>query len=148
MEDAAFFADLEARHRRIWPAGLPTSPQYPHGEISLGETLRAWARIQPERPALIYYGSEITFAELDDLSERCAELLRGHGIGPGNRVAVLLGNCPQFHIVFYAILKLGAVYLPVNPLFKEHELAYELNNRPAWVRVPLSALLRILTAKV
>jgi long-chain acyl-CoA synthetase len=34
--------------------------------------------------------------------------------GPGERVAVLLGNCPQFHIVFYAILKLGAVYVPVN----------------------------------
>ncbi len=144
MEDAAFFADLEARHRRIWPAGLPTSPQYPHGEISLGETLRAWARIQPERPALVYYGSEITFAELDDLSERCAELLRGHGIGPGNRVAVLLGNCPQFHIVFYAILKLGAVYVPVNTLFKEHELAYELNDAGATMVIALDTLVPML----
>jgi long-chain acyl-CoA synthetase len=144
MEDAAFFADLEARHRRIWPAGLPASPQYPHGEISLGETLRAWARIQPERAALIYYGAEISYGELDDSSERCAELLRGHGIGPGSRVAVLLGNCPQFHIVFYAILKLGAVYVPVNPLFKEHELAYELNDAGATMVIALDTLVPML----
>jgi long-chain acyl-CoA synthetase len=146
MEDAAFFADLEARHRRIWPAGVPTAPQYPHGEVSLGDTLRAWARIQPERPALIYYGTEVSYAELDDLSERCAELLRGHGIGPGDRVAVLLGNCPQFHIVFYAILKLGAVYVPVNPLFKEHELAYELNDAGATTVIALDTLVPMLMA--
>ncbi|MBV8158209.1 MAG: AMP-binding protein, partial [Dyella sp.] len=146
MEDAAFFADLEARHRRIWPAGLPTAPQYPHGEVGLGETLRAWARIQPERPALIYYGTEVSYAELDDLSERCAELLRGHGIGPGDRVAVLLGNCPQFHIVFYAILKVGAVYVPVNPMFKEHELAYELNDAGATMVITLDTLVPMLMA--
>ncbi len=144
MEDTAFFADLEARHRRIWPAGVPTAPHYPHGEVSLGASLRAWARTQPERPALIYYGTEVSYAELDDLSERCAELLRGHGIGPGARVAVLLGNCPQFHIVFYAILKLGAVYVPVNPLFKEHELAYELNDAGATSVIALDTLLPML----
>ncbi len=144
MEDTAFFADLDARHRRIWPAGVPTAPHYPHGEVSLGESLRAWARIQPERPALVYYGTELSYAELDDLSERCAELLRGHGIGPGERVAVLLGNCPQFHIVFYAILKLGAVYVPVNPLFKEHELAYELNDAGATTVIALDTLVALL----
>lgn len=144
MEDTAFFADLDARHRRIWPAGVPTAPYYPHGEVSLGESLRAWARIQPKRPALVYYGTEISYAELDDLSERCAELLRGHGIGPGERVAVLLGNCPQFHIVFYAILKLGAVYVPVNPLFKEHELVYELNDAGATTVVALDTLVPLL----
>nr|WP_315591976.1 AMP-binding protein [uncultured Cupriavidus sp.] len=144
MEDTAFFADLDARHRRIWPAGVPTAPHYPHGEVSLGESLRAWARIQPERPALVYYGTEISYAELDDLSERCAELLRGHGIGPGERVAVLLGNCPQFHIVFYAILKLGAVYVPVNPLFKEHELVYELNDAGATTVIALDTLVPLL----
>lgn len=144
MEDTAFFADLEARHRRIWPAGVPTVPQYPHGEVGLGASLRAWARIQPERPALIFYGTDVSYAELDDLSERCAELLRGHGIGPGDRVAVLLGNCPQFHIVFYAILKIGAVYVPVNPLFKEHELEYELDDAGATCVIALDALVPML----
>lgn len=146
MEETAFFADLDARHARIWPAGLPTAPHYPHGEIGLGDTLRAWARVQPDRPALVYYGTTLTYAELDDLSERCAELLRGHGAGPGERVAVLLGNCPQFHIVFYAILKIGAVYVPVNPLFKEHELAYELNDAGATTVIALDSLVPMLMA--
>ncbi|SOZ55492.1 Long chain fatty acid-CoA ligase [Cupriavidus taiwanensis] len=131
MNEQAFFADLEARHRKIWPAGLPDAPVYPHGEAPLGDYLRAWARKRPDHAALVWYGTTVTYAELDDLSERCAALLKGRGVGAGDRVAVMMGNCPQFHVVFYAILKLGAVYVPVNPLFKEHELVYELNDAGA-----------------
>ncbi|SOY49190.1 Long-chain-fatty-acid--CoA ligase LcfA [Cupriavidus taiwanensis] len=131
MDEQAFFADLEARHRKIWPAGLPDAPVYPHGEAPLGDYLRAWARQRPDHAALVWYGTTVTYAELDDLSGRCAALLKGRGVGAGDRVAVMMGNCPQFHVVFYAILKLGAVYVPVNPLFKEHELVYELNDAGA-----------------
>ncbi|SOY48957.1 Long chain fatty acid-CoA ligase [Cupriavidus taiwanensis] len=131
MNEQAFFADLEARHRKIWPAGLPDAPVYPYGEAPLGDYLRAWARQRPDHAALVWYGTTVTYAELDDLSERCAALLKGRGVGAGDRVAVMMGNCPQFHVVFYAILKLGAVYVPVNPLFKEHELVYELNDAGA-----------------
>ncbi|SOZ13961.1 Long chain fatty acid-CoA ligase [Cupriavidus taiwanensis] len=131
MDEQAFFADLEARHRKIWPAGLPDAPVYPQGEAPLGDYLRAWARKRPHHAALVWYGTTVTYAELDDLSERCAALLKGRGVGAGDRVAVMMGNCPQFHVVFYAILKLGAVYVPVNPLFKEQELVYELNDAGA-----------------
>lgn len=131
MNEQAFFADLEARHRKIWPPGLPDAPVYPHGEAPLGDYLRAWARQRPHHAALVWYGTTVTYAELDDLSERCAALLKHRGVGAGDRVAVMMGNCPQFHVVFYAILKLGAVYVPVNPLFKEHELVYELNDAGA-----------------
>ncbi|MBB3012314.1 AMP-binding protein [Cupriavidus alkaliphilus] len=131
MDEQAFFADLEARHRKIWPAGLPDAPVYPHGEAPLGDYLRAWARKRPRHAGLVWYGTTVTYAELDDLSERCAALLKGRGVGAGDRVAVMMGNCPQFHVVFYAILKLGAVYVPVNPLFKEQELVYELNDAGA-----------------
>ncbi|AQV95336.1 acyl-CoA synthetase [Cupriavidus necator] len=131
MNEQAFFEDLEARHRRIWPAGLPDAPVYPHGEAPLGDYLRAWARKRPDHAALVWYGTTVTYAELDDLSGRCAALLKGSGVGAGDRVAVMMGNCPQFHVVFYAILKLGAVYVPVNPLFKEQELVYELNDAAA-----------------
>ncbi len=146
ISEAQFFKDLEARHRRIWPAGLPTAPVYPHGEVALGEYLRAWARQRPTHPALIYYGTEVSYAELDDLSERCAALLASHGIGAGDRVAVMIGNCPQFHVVFYGILKLGAVYVPVNPLFKEEELRYELNDSGATAIVVLDQLAGMLMA--
>lgn len=146
LPEAQFFEDLEARHRRIWPAGLPTAPVYPHGEVALGEYLRAWARLRPVHPALIYYGTEVSYAELDELSERCAALLASHGIGVGDRVAVMIGNCPQFHVVFYGILKLGAVYVPVNPLFKEEELRYELNDSGATAIVVLDQLADMLMA--
>lgn len=146
LPEAQFFEDLEARHRRIWPAGLPTAPVYPHGEVALGEYLRAWARLRPAHPALIYYGTEVSYAELDELSERCAALLASHGIGVGDRVAVMIGNCPQFHVVFYGILKLGAVYVPVNPLFKEEELRYELNDSGATAIVVLDQLADMLMA--
>lgn len=144
MDDKLFFADLEVRHRQIWPAGLPDQPLYPHGETGLGEYLRRWARQQPAHPAIAFYGATLTYTELDELSERCAGLLREHGVGAGDRVAVMLGNCPQFHIAFYAILKLGAVYVPVNPLFKEHELIYELNDAGATTAVVLDQLAPLL----
>ncbi|QQX83677.1 AMP-binding protein [Cupriavidus necator] len=131
MNEQTFFKDLEARHRKIWPAGLPDAPVYPHGEAPLGDYLRAWARKRPDHAALVWYGTTVTYAELDDLSERCAALLKSGGVGAGDRVAVMMGNCPQFHVVFYGILKLGAVYVPVNPLFKEQELVYELNDAGA-----------------
>jgi len=142
--ESRFFELLEARHRAIWPAGLPREPVYPHGRTSLAHYLRAWARQHPQRPAIHFYGATLTYAELDDLSERCAALLAGHGIGPGDRVAVMLGNCPQFHVVFYAILKLGAVYVPVNPLFKEEELVYELNDAGATLAIVADQLAPLL----
>jgi fatty-acyl-CoA synthase/long-chain acyl-CoA synthetase len=140
MDESQFFLELEAKHRRIWPADLPTAPVYPLGEIALGDYLRGWARECPERTAINFYGATLSYCELDRLSDQCASLLRSHGVGAGSRVAVMLGNCPQFHIAFYAILKLGAVYVPVNPLFREDELLYELNDAGASVAIVLDHL--------
>jgi long-chain acyl-CoA synthetase len=130
-------AELQQRH---WPAGIPREPVYPFGEIPLSDYLRRWAAQQPDKAAVIFYGATTTYAELDALSDRCAALLLSHGVGSGDRVAVMLGNCPQFHIVFFAILKLGAVHVPVNPLFKEQEMLYELNDSGATVLVVLDQL--------
>ncbi|AMM24142.1 AMP-binding protein [Variovorax sp. PAMC 28711] len=130
-------ADLQQRH---WPAGVPREAVYPFGEIPLSDYLRRWAAQQPDKAAVIFYGATTTYAELDAQSDRCAALLASHGVGNGERVAVMLGNCPQFHIVFFAILKLGAVHVPVNPLFKEQEMLYELNDSGATVLVVLDQL--------
>lgn len=140
MDESRFIEELEARHRRIWPADLPMEPIYPRGEKPLGDYLRGWARESPERTAINFYGARISYRELDEQSDRCAALLASHGVAAGSRVAVMLGNCPQFHIAFYAILKLGAVYVPVNPLFREEELVYELNDSGATVAIVLDRL--------
>ncbi|WID99219.1 AMP-binding protein [Bosea vestrisii] len=144
LDEAAYLAGLHALWDKAWPAGIPRRPQYPLGEIAISEHLREWARRQPDKPACIFYGREISYAELDRLSDRFAALLQGHGVRTGDRVAVFLPNCPQFMIAFFGILKLGCVHVPVNPLFREAELAYELNDTGAEVVVCLDALLPIL----
>ena len=108
--------------------------------ILLTDYLREWARRTPDKASLIYYGREVTFAELDRLSDAFAAWLHAHGVRKGDRVAVFLPNCPQFHIAFFGILKLGAIHVPVNPLFKAHELIYELNDTGAKVVLSLDAL--------
>lgn len=136
-EEERYFQQLHAKQRALWPAGIPRQPCYPHGEVTLVEYLRAWARQRPQWPALVFYGRVLSFAQLDQYSDRCAALLHAHGIRPGDRVAVILGNCPQFFIAFYGILKLGAVYVPVSPMFKEAELVYQLNDAQARAAIAL-----------
>lgn len=111
----------------------PLPPQYPFGEVGVGEYLRRWARVQPDATAIVYYGQRISYGELDDLSERFALLLQDRGIVPGDRVSVYMGNCPQFLIAFYAIMKLGAVHVPTNPMFKPAELLHQLRDTDARV---------------
>ena len=140
LHEASYLAQLAELQARHWPAGVPHEPHYPHGETSLDDYLRKWAALQPDKAAVIFYGTEISYAELDRLSDRCAALLHRQGVRQGDRVAVMLPNCPQFHYAFFGILRLGAVHVPVNPLFKEHELAYELNDSGARVVIVLDQL--------
>ncbi|HEV2610283.1 MAG TPA: AMP-binding protein [Noviherbaspirillum sp.] len=135
LNEAAYLDMIGDLQKRNWPASVPAEPRYPHGEIAISEYLRAWAAAQPDKPAIVFYGTTISFAELDALSDRFAALLSTHGVQSGDRVAVMLPNCPQFHIVFYGILKLGAIHVPVNPLFKDQELLYELNDAGARIIV-------------
>ena len=138
-----YLQQLHALWTKSWPAGTPTTPHYPHGETPLSEYLRHWAAIQPQKPAVVFYGHVTTFADLDRLSDRFAALLAAKGVRKGDRVAVFLPNSPQFHVVFFGILKLGAVHVPVSPLSRAFELAYELNDTQAEVIVALDQLMPI-----
>ena len=135
-----YLAQLHALWRKAWPKDAPREPQYPHGEVPLTEYLRAWARRKSSRPAVIFYGHVLSYGELDRQSDRFAALLAAKGVRKGDRVAVFLPNCPQFHIVFFGILKLGAVHVPVSPLSRAFELEYELNDTDAEVIVALDQL--------
>ena len=139
-DEDTLLAELAALQQRHWPENVPRTPTYPFGDIALSDYLRRWAEQTPDKVAIVFYGHETTYRELDDLSDRFAALLAGGGVRPGDRVAVMLGNCPQFAIVFFGILKLGAVHVPVNPLFKEQETLYELNDSGATLLVVLDQL--------
>jgi fatty-acyl-CoA synthase len=141
LNEKDYMEQLHALWSKAWPKGTPRTPQYPHGEIALSEYLRAWARVQPDHPAVIFYGHVLSYADLDRQSDRFAALLSAKGVRKGDRVAVFLPNCPQFHIVFFGILKLGAIHVPVSPLSRAFELSYELNDTDAEVIVALDQLI-------
>ena len=146
MNEATYLDQLAALQAAAWPAGTPREPQYPHGQQPLSEYLRAWASVQPDAPALDFYGHSLSYAELDRLSDRCAALFTELGVVPGDRIALFMPNCPQLHIAFYAILKCGAVYAPVSPLSKGLELSYQLQDSGARVVLCFDQLLPVVRA--
>src|SRR6476620_3870715 len=142
-EEEDYLKRLHALWQKSWPNRTPRQPHYPHGEKPLSEYLRIWAKLQPQKPAIIFYGHVTTYADLDEQSDRFAALLAAKGVKKGDRVAVFLPNSPQFHIVFFGILRLGAVHVPVSPLSRAFELSYELNDTEADVIVALDQLIPV-----
>ncbi|MFC6599207.1 long-chain-fatty-acid--CoA ligase [Kitasatospora paranensis] len=86
------------------------------------------AERRPDRPAVVLDGATTSYAELDRASARAAALLRASGVRPGDRVGLLLPNVPAFPVLYYAVLRAGAVVVPMNPLLKEREVAYHLDD--------------------
>ena len=115
-----------AKNFTAWPEGWPRSLDYP--EIAVYELLRQTATRVPNRIAIIFEGMELSYSELDHLSDRFAAALIDLGVAKGDRVAIYLHNCPQFAIAYYGILKAGAVYTAVSPLLSARELVHQLND--------------------
>ena len=122
--------------RDLWPADVPRTLDEPIPGGSVIDYLRKWSTERPDAVAIHFYGRDITFAELDRASAAYAGWLRANGVEPGDRAGVFLPNCPQFAIAFLGILRAGAVYVPINPMFRARELAHELSD--AGVRVLLA----------
>ena len=140
LTEEQILADVRARQTKSWPTGVPTEVSYELGEVPLTTYLRLRAKQNSDDVAIIFYGFELTFAELDRLSDQVAAYLLEKGIGRGDRVAVMMQNCPQFIAAFYGILKIGAVHVPVNPMFQEAELVYELEDSGAELIFVLDSL--------
>lgn len=143
MDVSTYLADVRARQRAVWPADIPDRISYPLGQIPVTDHVRHWAREHPARNAIVFYGTEISYAELDELSDRFAGWLEGVGARPGERIGVLLPNCPQFVVAMLGILKLGAVHVPINPMFQHHELHHELVDADATVLICAGDLLSL-----
>jgi len=78
----------------------------------LHEYIKDHAQRTPDKPALIYYGTEITYRELDRNVECCANLLASYGVCKGDAVALYMQNCPQFIFAFFGIQRIGAIVGP------------------------------------
>ena len=103
----------------------------PATTLNLASLLDHQARLVPERPAVIMRPYEFTYGQVRALADQIAGGLVSLGLGPGDRVALSCPNTPHFPLAYYAILKIGAVVVPLNVLLKPREIAYHLNDSGA-----------------
>jgi long-chain acyl-CoA synthetase len=129
---------MAEKNFKCWPRGVFRNLSYP--EVPVYQILRSAATQWPWRNAIIFGGSEVTYQELDQLSDRFAAALSSLGVKKGDRVAIHLPNCPQFAIAYFGLLKVGAVFVPVSPLLAEREFLFQLNDSGAETYIGLDLL--------
>ena len=100
----------------------PETPSPPDAQGENATALSLFAATDAAAPALTYFDQTLSHAALDQLSDRLAVWLHGHGVRRGDRVATLLQNTPQFVIVALATWKLAAIIVPLNPMYRVPEL--------------------------
>jgi long-chain acyl-CoA synthetase len=121
-----------------WADEIPDVP-----EATLDVLLRRHRVERPTTPAVSYLGRTLTYGDLDELVGRAARVLRDHGVGRGDVVAVMVPTSAIHWVVFFALARLGAVHCGVNVMYRADELAYQLSDVRACALVCLDALLPI-----
>ncbi|MGN9804951.1 long-chain-fatty-acid--CoA ligase [Micromonospora sp. L32] len=99
--------------------------------LNLATLLEDSARRHPDRDAVVLGDTRLTYAQVNGAANQVAGLLASRGIRPGDKVALSCPNLPYFPIVYYGILKAGAVVVPLNVLLKGREIAYHLADSDA-----------------
>jgi len=105
-----------------YPPGIPHELEITD-DTAIGDFKNSAAR-SPDAPAVYYFDHVINYGEIDILSDQLAAAFEDMGIGKGDRLVIDLQNVPQFPIATYAAWKIGAIVVPLNPMYKEKELGY------------------------
>ncbi|PUB15109.1 long-chain-fatty-acid--CoA ligase [Paenisporosarcina sp. OV554] len=125
-----------------WLAQYP--PEIPHTlsyeAIPVQEYLTRAFQNYPEKVAIHFLGKDVTYRELYESSLKFASYLQNLGIQKGDRVAIMLPNCPQNAIGYYGILYAGAIVVQTNPLYTEREIAYQMKDSGAKAILSLDIL--------
>ncbi|MBD8004810.1 AMP-binding protein [Bacillus norwichensis] len=119
---------MQNLEEKSWPSYLPKQLDYRLGEKPLHEYLKYNAEKYPRSVPYNYYGNKITWAMLNDYTNRLAQFLKENHIKKGDRVALYMQNCPQYIIGYFGIQTIGAIVVPLNPMYKEAELDYFINE--------------------
>ena len=125
-------------HFKFWPRRLPHAITVP--ATSLWDNLETSARRYPDKAALVFFGTMLTYAQLLQKAERLAQCLRVLGIKKGDRVVLCMQNCPQLVIAHFAILRANAVVVPVNPMNRREELKHYITDPDATVAITTADL--------
>jgi long-chain acyl-CoA synthetase len=112
-----------------WDQATHSVPTMPN----LADVLTRSAAAHPDDPAIKLDDRELSYAELDAAAAQVAGLLRAKGVGPGDRVGIMLPNVPYFAACYYGALRAGAAVVPMNVLLKEREVAFYLGDSGAKV---------------
>lgn len=119
------------QHIAFWPKRVPRSLTLP--ETTLCYNLEVSATRFPNKTAVVFYGRELTYRELLHDVNRLAGYLQSVGVGRGDRVLLYMQNCPQFIAAYYAILRAGAIVVPLNSMQVTNELRYYAQDSRAAV---------------
>ncbi len=117
--------ELKPWHRH-YDYNVPTTIRYPR--LSIPEFLGIPSNAYPDKAALTFYGTEMTFWELRQQALRMSNALGALGVKKGDRVGIHLPNCPQYMIAYYAVLSLGAIVVNLNPMYTAEELKLIVGN--------------------
>ncbi len=109
--------------------------------LSVASILAESARRYPDKEALVLGETRLTYQQVWGMARRFAAVLRNDGVGPGDRVAVLLPNIPHFAFAYYGALALGATVVPVHALLKADEIAYTLTDSACVALITAAPLL-------
>jgi long-chain acyl-CoA synthetase len=129
---------------RHYPPEVPVTLSY--REAPLYALLEDAAAAQPDLPALRFYNVSLTYAQLWVQAQRFAAALAELGVTKGDRVALMLPNCPQYVIAYYGTLRAGGVVAQVNPLYTPRELEFLLKDSAAEVIVVADVLYPVVQA--
>lgn len=125
-----------------WLAHYP--PEVPHTldyqNMAVQDYLTRSYKEYPEKVAIHFMGKDVSYKELYESSMKLANYLQTLGIEKGDRVSIMLPNCPQAVISFYGVLYAGGVVVMTNPLYTEREVAYQMNDSGAKAIIALDIL--------
>jgi long-chain acyl-CoA synthetase len=145
MSDESAFEATRARaayEARPWLKHYPSDiePDITSQFSSGLELFLETAKTKPDLAAIYYFDRPMSFSELDRASSALAAALKERDVRHGDRIALFLQNIPQFLIGMYGAWKVGAIVVPCNPMFKQQELEYQLNDSGAKGLICLESL--------
>ena len=127
---------------KCWPVAVPKHIEYP--KVPLQEILKKTAEAYPEKTAIVCGEREISYAQLEVLSNQFANALVKLKVEKGDRVAVFMPNIPQFIIAYFGALKAGTVVTAISPLHREHEVEFQLGDSGAETIIAVDSLYPII----
>ena len=129
---------MERPWYKSYAKGVPYQLEYER--TAMPQALARTAREFPDKTALIFVDSKISYKQLNDMANRFANALIDMGVKPGDRVAMLMPNMPQLVAAVYGAWRAGAVVVMNNPLYTDPELEYQFNNSESTILVTLDLL--------